>query len=167
MFKHRSMISTDINYCFISLYCLSEETIRLFVQQHVYFNTMNQSPILLAFLQREQTYQYRVLSIHKKASFAEIFPCHGIHDNVIKWRHFPRYWPFVRGIHRSPVNSQHKGQWRGALMFSLICVWINGWVNNRVAGDLRWHRAHYNVIVMCIVCRQSSSCVLMRATIHW
>ena len=32
-------------------------------------------------------------------------------------KHFPRYWPFVRGIHRSPVNSPHKGQWRGALMF--------------------------------------------------
>ena len=42
------------------------------------------------------------------------------HDNVIKWKHFPRYWPFVRGIHRSPVNSPNKGQWREALMFSLI-----------------------------------------------
>ena len=44
------------------------------------------------------------------------------HDDVIKWKHFPRYWPFVRGIHRSSVNSPHKGQWRGALMFSLICA---------------------------------------------
>ena len=42
----------------------------------------------------------------------------------------------------------HKGQWRGALMFSLICVWINGWVKNREVGDLRRHRAHYDVIVM-------------------
>ena len=58
------------------------------------------------------------------------------------------YWPFVRGIHRSPLNSPHKGQWRGAFMFSLICVWINGWVNNREAGDLRRHRADYGVIVM-------------------
>ena len=58
------------------------------------------------------------------------------------------YWPFVRGIHRLPVNSPHKGQWRGALMFSLICPWINGWVNNREAGDLRFHGAHYDVIVM-------------------
>ena len=41
------------------------------------------------------------------------------HD-VIKWKNFPRYGPFVRGIHRSPVNSPHKGQWHGALMFSLI-----------------------------------------------
>ena len=42
------------------------------------------------------------------------------HDDVIKWKHFPRYWPFVRGIHRSPVNFPHKGQWHGALVFSLI-----------------------------------------------
>ena len=52
------------------------------------------------------------------------------HDDVIKWKHFPRYWPSVRGINRSSVNSPHKGQWRGALMFSLICARINGWVNN-------------------------------------
>ena len=58
------------------------------------------------------------------------------HDDVIKWKHNPRYWPFVRGIHRSPVNSPHKGQWRGALMFSLIYAWMKGWVNNREAGDL-------------------------------
>ena len=70
------------------------------------------------------------------------------HDDVIKWKHFPRYWPFVRGIHRSPVSSPRKGQWRGALMFSLICAWINGWINNREAGDLRRHRAHYDVIVI-------------------
>ena len=74
--------------------------------------------------------------------------CSFPHDDVIKWKHFPRNWPFVRGIHRSPVNSPHKDQWRGALMFSLICVWINGWVNNREAGDLRRYRAHYDVIVM-------------------
>ena len=70
------------------------------------------------------------------------------HDDVIKWKYFPRYWPFVRGIHRSPVNSPHKGQWRGALMFTLISAWINAWVNNREAGDLRRHRAHYDAIVM-------------------
>ena len=73
---------------------------------------------------------------------------HCVHDGVIKWKHFPSYWPFVRRIHRSPVNSPHKGQWRGALMFSLICVWMNGLVNTREAGDLRRHRAHYDVIVM-------------------
>ena len=70
------------------------------------------------------------------------------HDDVIKWKYFPRYWPFVRGIHRSPVNSPHKGQWRGALIFSSICARINGRVNNVHAGDLRRYRAHYYVIVM-------------------
>ena len=62
-------------------------------------------------------------------------PCHlpswccetSSHYDVIKWKHFPRYWPFVRGIHRSPVNSPYKGQWCGALMFSLVCARINGW----------------------------------------
>ena len=70
------------------------------------------------------------------------------HDDVIKWKHFLRNWPFVRGIHRGPVNSPHKGQWRGALIVSLICVWINDWVNNREAGDLRRYCAHYYVIIM-------------------
>ena len=70
------------------------------------------------------------------------------HDDVIKWKHFPRYWPFVRGIHRSPVNSPHKGQWRRALMFSLICTRINRRVNNREAGDLRRYFDHYDVTVM-------------------
>ena len=50
--------------------------------------------------------------------------------------------------HRWLVNSPHKGQWRGTLMFSLICSWINGWVNNGEAGDLRRHHAHHNVTVM-------------------
>ena len=71
------------------------------------------------------------------------------HDDVIRWKqHFPRYWPLVRGINRSPVNYPHKGQWRGALIFSLICTWINGYVNNREARDLRRHRVHYDVTVM-------------------
>ena len=71
-----------------------------------------------------------------------------MHGDVIKWKHFPRYWPFVRGIHRSPVNSPHKGQGRGVLVFSLICAWINGWINNREGGDLRRHRSHHDVTVM-------------------
>ena len=70
------------------------------------------------------------------------------HGDVIKWKHFPRYRPFVRGIHRSPVNIPHKGQWRRALMFSLNYARISGWVNNR--GDLRRHRAHYDVtFIIC------------------
>ena len=91
---------------------------------------------------------------HKWLHVHSVQPREGIrspHDDVIKWKHFPRYWPFVRGIHRSPANSPHKGQCSGALMFSLICAWINGWVNNREAGDLRGHLAHYDVSVMHII----------------
>ena len=60
-----------------------------------------------------------------------------------------------------PVNSPHKGQWHGALMFSLICAWINDWVNNRQAGDLRRHCCHYDVNVMhdevLLVCRANKT----------
>ena len=79
---------------------------------------------------------------------------HELYDDVSKWKHFLRHWPFVWEIHRSPVNSSHKGQWRGALMFSFIFVWINSWINNREAGDMRRYRAHYDVIVMYLFQRQ-------------
>ena len=97
------------------------------------------------------------LCVYCPVSVCKVYPppssmfchmCFITHDDVIKWKHFPRNWPFVRGIHRSPMNSPHKGQWRRALMFSLICVWINGWVNYREAGDLRRYLAHYVVTVM-------------------
>ena len=73
-----------------------------------------------------------------------------LHDDVIKWKQFPRYRPFVWGIHRSPVNCPTKGQWRGALMFSLACAWINVWVNNREAGNLRRHGTHCDVTVIYV-----------------
>ena len=80
---------------------------------------------------------------HSKHNVANVLSC-----DLTKWKHFLCYWPFVRGIHQSLVNSPHKGQsWR-ALMFSLICTWTNGWVYNRDTGDLRRHHAHYDVTVM-------------------
>ena len=89
------------------------------------------------------------LDWHAKCQHPCIEPEHSpaTHDDVIKWKHFPRYRPFVRGIHRSPVDSLHKGQWHRALMFSLIYTWTNGWD----AGDLRRHRAHYAVTVMILL----------------
>ena len=75
-----------------------------------------------------------------------VFCCNISHDDVIKWKHFPRNWPFARGIH--PVNSPHKGQWRGALVFSLIYARINDSVNTGEAGDLRSNHAHDDIIVM-------------------
>ena len=76
--------------------------------------------------------------------------CAGMHDDVIIWNHFPHYWPFAWGIHWSLVNSPLKGQWHGALMFSLICAGTNNWVNNRDAHDLRHHHTHYDATVMPI-----------------
>ena len=70
------------------------------------------------------------------------------HDDVIKWEHFPRYWSFVQGIRRPLVNSPHESQWRGALMSSLICSWINGWVIDGEDGNLRRHDAHYDITVI-------------------
>ena len=87
-----------------------------------------------------------------------------LHDDVIKRKPFPRYWTFVRGIHRSPVNSPHKGQWHGALMFLWSAPWINGWVNNREAGDLRRHRAHYDVNVMLLQFTETEPCNLIIQT---
>ena len=87
------------------------------------------------------------ITITRVGRYVSAVPQRDGHDDVIKWKHFPRNWPIVRGIHRSRWIP-HKGQWRGALMSSLICVWIKGWVNNREADDLRRHHGHYDVIVM-------------------
>ena len=51
----------------------------------------------------------KIAAKHNKAAMC-------MHDDVIKWNYFPGYWPFVRGIHRSPVDSPHKSQCRGALI---------------------------------------------------
>ena len=69
-----------------------------------------------------------------------------IHDDVIKWKHFPRCWTFVQEIHRSIPRT--KASDAELWCFSLICVWIKDWVNNREACDLRRYRAHYDVTVM-------------------
>ena len=70
------------------------------------------------------------------------------HNDIIKWKHFPHYWPFVRGIHQWAMDSPHKGQWHGALMFSLICARTYIWANNWDASDLRHHHTQYDVTVM-------------------
>ena len=80
-------------------------------------------------------------------------------------KHFPRYWPFVRGINRSLVNSPHKGQLRGASMFSLICAWINGWVNiswgwwfETLSRSLWRHRNANETDDICFVLTQTNCC---------
>ena len=79
-----------------------------------------------------------------------------LYESMPWWRHqmetFSALLALCAGNSPVPVNSPHKGQWRGALMFSLICARINDWVNNREAGDLRRHRGHYDVNVMPRLC---------------
>ena len=97
----------------------------------------------------------------------QIYNCNVIHvcnHHLEEHEHYVREWFFylsfmmtslnravfrVTGpLCRWPVNSPHKGQWRGASMFSLVCAWTNGWVNHRDAGDLKRHRAHYDFTVV-------------------
>ena len=67
-----------------------------------------------------------------------------IHDDVIQWKHFTR--GEFTGHRRIPHTKASNA--RGALMFSLIWTWMNRWINNCEAGDLRRYRAHYDVIAM-------------------
>ena len=92
-----------------------------------------------------KTCKARSMCIFHRTHCTEVWPWR---DDVIKWKQFLRHWSFVRGIHRSPMDSPHRGHQRRALMISLICVWTNVWANTRDAGDLRHHRTHYDVIVM-------------------
>ena len=73
--------------------------------------------------------------------------CDDLHDDVIKWKCFPCYCPFVRGIHRALVVSPRKGQWRGALM-CFFYLRLNKLLRKGDAGVWRRHRAHYDVTVM-------------------
>ena len=99
-----------------------------------------------AWILQELWYNYTKQSMTKQCMFCRIYLT--LHIDVIKWKHFPRHRPFVRGIHRSRVDSPHRGQWRGALMFSLIRAWKSSWANNRDVNDLIHRRAHDDVAVM-------------------
>ena len=121
-------------------YGVSNPTIQLFVQKIVYTIQKSQSSALLTPFEGNphmaegwipfKKYQWCGRRFHVISSrpsrrhFAILWIVTGFytHDDIIKWKHISRYWPFVRGIRRSPVNSPHKGQWRGALMFSVICA---------------------------------------------
>ena len=72
------------------------------------------------------------------------------HDDVIRWKHFPCYWHFVRGIHWSPGGFPSQRPVMRSIVF-FFCVWTNGWANNRDVSNLRRHRARYGVTVMCVI----------------
>ena len=90
-----------------------------------------------------------IQSISTIKNMVVVYWCSLVPAKFVRWirKYFPRYWPFVRGIHQSPMRSPHKDPCRGALVFSLVCAWTNGWANNRDAGDLRRLRSHYDVTV--------------------
>ena len=69
------------------------------------------------------------------------------HDDVIKWKHFPRL-TICAG--NSPVTGEFPAERPVTRSFDIFFIraWMNGWLNNREAGDLRSHRAHYDVTVM-------------------
>ena len=84
---------------------------------------------------------------NRRARWAKLVRWLIIHDDVMKWKHFPRYWPLCGEFtcHRLiPLTKASDAK----LWYSLICAWTNGWVNNRYADYLRRHRAHYDVTIM-------------------
>ena len=106
------------------------------------------------------------------------------YDDVIKWKYFPHSWPFVWGIHQSPVNSSHKGQWCGALMFSLICAWIDRrlckqswgwwfetplcslWCHCNVVVSLKLPRTRVKAIRECILFSNIFAYLIMGTILH-
>ena len=103
---------------------------------------------MLVFIWRQMVWSHHICTVAvNDASFK-------INKKVPWWRHqmetFSALLALCAGNSSSPVNSPHKGQWRRALMFSLICTWINHWVNTREAGGLRRHLRslwrHCNII---------------------
>ena len=133
-------------YCFAEMKLSFWRTFHHWMYRKFSFRQLSMQPVTEWNFMKNQNISVLVL-----ASYSVICPLmaqHCPHDDVIKWKHFPRYWPFVRGIHRPPVKSPHKGQWRGALMFSLIYAWTDSWTNNGDAGDSIRYRAHYDFIAM-------------------
>ena len=99
-----------------------------------------------------QTFSFKIMNLKMPSSKWQKI-CLGLNlllHTISWWRHQMETCSALLAlcVGNSPIIGEFpsQSQWRGALMFSLICAWINGWVNNRKAGDLR--RAHYDVTVM-------------------
>ena len=73
------------------------------------------------------------------------------YDDVITWKHFPLYWYFVRGNHRSPVDSPAERDAKIWWFHVFFDIRIKCWPNNVVVGDLRRHRAHVTSLRSCDV----------------
>ena len=153
---HEPHILVSINHwCTLEIWDKWSNFIRLNVLfEKVTFPTRS-IPRVIHYLQVQQSDLKLAIPTFYTA-FCIIWICHSIpcypSDDLTWWRHqmepLSALLALCVGISPVPVNSPHKGQWRGALMFSLICAWINDWVNNREAGDLKRHRGHNDVSVM-------------------
>ena len=83
-----------------------------------------------------------------------------VHDDVIKWKRFPRYWPFVWGIHRSPVNSPHKRPvTRSFDVFFDLCLnkrlsrQLWGWWFETTSCSLWRHCNVHTMMCLCHTCK--------------
>ena len=101
-----------------------------------------------------ETKYFSFKKMYSRMSLTILFwpQCVNSHGPSTGWRHQMETFSALLAIcaGNSSVNSQHKGQWRRALMLSLICAWINSWVHNRKAGDFRRHPAQYDITVMML-----------------
>ena len=91
-------------------------------------------------------------------SYRECTICTHSGDGFTWWRHQMETFSALLAIcaGNSPVTGifpAAQSQWRRALIYSLICARINGWVDNGEPGDLRRHRAHNDVTVMGPTCK--------------
>ena len=97
----------------------SNDGIMAFNRDHKFYNILI-APVYAMHVDRSYTEANLHIPVRKHSL---------LYADVIKWKCFPRYCPFVRGIHQWSVDSPHKGEWCGALMFPTICAWTNGWAN--------------------------------------
>ena len=74
---------------------------------------------------------------------SRLLNCRYSHDDIIKCTHLPRQWPFVRGIHRSPVDSPHKGHVTGTFDVPFLLIRTDGWTNTRLTGNSRRHDSQF------------------------
>ena len=126
---------------FVNFGLYTTSVVQLMVRSQIYFAVPNFCTFMFRRQNRDSLLFWRPFRLQLQQSVS-----------VAWWRlqmeTFSALLAICAGNSPIAVNSPHKGQWRGALMFSLLCVWINGWVNNREACDLRRYRAHCDVTVM-------------------
>ena len=148
---HKFQISVPITICYDYIVCITLLLMCEFFKIYYHYHIWNYNGVIAHLddiLNIHAFHYFVVLSTYTIVAITSILSVYTVSMTLSNGNIFRVIGHLCGGIHRSPVNSPHKGQLRGALMFSLICVWINDWVNNREAGDLRRYPAHYDVTVI-------------------